>query len=289
MDPGPRSHEGRDVAVGPDREVAARVFGERFDSALITSYDAFGRDVDLREVATLGIVVGPRIEEVLEVVEAQQDAGLWPRRVLLGLPADLSGRDALDAALSRRPSVAVSSVAETSRGLLLTLDDAANVAADDQRRALAKITAHTLAPTARESAGRPRWSSLLLARRRLVALVGGAVLTTTLVLLALLVAIGRSGAGASGVEIVLLVLVLIAQAATLLGTAYGVRLARASRAEQQEDGRVSRERTDRLVTLTGKAASREEQALRDIARLEREILALGRFQSRLRVELRDRS
>jgi hypothetical protein len=286
MDPGPEKGDRVDVAVGPDRAVAARVFGDRFDSALVTTYDAFDRDVDLRTVSTLGVTAGPGLDSVHERVEHDHD--LWPMHVLVGLPPDLAGREHLDAALRRRPSIAVSRTTETERGLVLDLDHAANVPPEDGRRALAKIAAHGLGVTEPVSVPSPHGLARLDARQRLVLLAAAAAVARVVVLAVVLVVVGRSG-GVDGVLVTLVTLALLGEGAIALGTAYVMVLARQARARQEHLRHELTARTDRLLELARDAARHDDVALRELEQVRAEITALGRLGARARIEARERS
>ena len=290
MDFGPGTGDLRDVAVGPSREVAARVFGGRFDSALVTTYDAFDADVDLATVDSIGVAAGPGLDTLLDRVRAEAPA-LWPARVLVGLPTDRTGRKALEAALARHPDVALADVVESDRGLVLGLDHAENVAPEDRQRVLATLrtapatAAPDVVPAATED--HPRRTGLT--GRPLLARAGAVAFALTMVFLAVLVGVGQSSLGADGVLVTLLAGVLVAEIAIAVGVLYALRLARQGRAEQQEQRQLLLARTDRLIHLARTAAAKDKEKLREVEQLRREVDALGRLQSRARVEARERS
>jgi hypothetical protein len=298
MDFGPGSGGPRDVAVGPTRDVAAAVFGAQFDSALITSYDAFDADVDLSEVASLGAVAGPGLADLLNRLE-RDGAGLWPERVLLGLPADLAGRDALVSALAGHPSVAVSGLSESRRGVVVSLGHAGQVPAEDHARYVEELrTRMPSAPAAADQTNvlpaptpaRRRMPDLLATpqRRRLAAQAGAIVLVAAILVAAVLVAIGQSELGAHGVLVTVVLATALAQCVVALGVLYAVRLARHTRAAQQELHRQLLARTDQLVRLSKNAVGKDKEILRDLEQLHREVAALGRLQARGRIEERER-
>jgi hypothetical protein len=285
MDFGPESGGRRDVAVGPDRRIAARVFGDRFDSPVVTSYSAFDADVDLASVARIGAVAGPGLPGLLDRL-ARDGADLWPDRVILGLPADRAGRAELDAALSNHPAVSVAAVTETDRGLVMDLGRAADISPAIRERALATISARprpAATPTpggGERSARTPRQLLVPAAAVGLLLLVVG---------IALLFAIGQSDLGAEGVVVALLVLLLLVQVIVAAGVLYAVRLARDASADNQEQRRLLIARTDRLISLARASAAKDKEALGEIELLQREIVALGRLQARTRVEWLEQS
>jgi hypothetical protein len=288
MDFGPGSGDRRDVAVGPSRELAARVFGGRFDSALVTTYDAFDTDVDLATVASIGVAAGPGLDALLDRLETEA-THLWPERVLLGLPADRAGRKILDTALARHPSVAVAEVVESDRGLVLSLDRAANVPSEARERALATIRTPVpeVEATPDPATDRARGAGRAT-RRQLLVRAGLLASALAVVLVVVLVVVGRSPAGTDGVLVTLMVVGLLPEVVIAMGVAYAVRLARQTRAEHQEQRRLLLDRTDRLIGLARMAASRDKETLGELELLRHEVDALGRLQSRARAEARER-
>lgn len=277
MDFGPGSGVPREVAVGPSREVAAQVFGDRFDEPLVTSYAAFDTDVDLVAGGTIGIVAAPGLNGLIDRLE-RQAPHLWPQHVLLGLPPGLEGRDVLETTLATLPSVAVKDLVLTDRGVVVVLDHASEVEPERGARFLAELRGATPPHGRSHPAGtEPARPDRTPRRVRLRAAIAATALLVALLAVALLLA-GR-GAGTDGVVVTLLVATLVAQGITLVGVGYAVRISREGRAELLELRRLA----------SRKPGTRDQEVSRHLARVEEEILALGRLQARARVERREDS
>jgi hypothetical protein len=140
MPSGPRPASRREVAVGPDRVGAARIFGRLLDDAHVTSYDDLALEVAPTALGTLALVASAPATELVSGLPGPVAATL-PERLLLGTGEDLAERTELLRALEANPALRPRTLTLADGAVVVALAPAADVDDDTAARVLADLRA----------------------------------------------------------------------------------------------------------------------------------------------------
>jgi hypothetical protein len=130
--PGP----GRDLVVGPDRLVAARIFGPSIDGGHVTSFADLDAETDLATVRSLCVVAAAETADLLGAITT---TGHRPEQIVLGAADDAAGRDALLLTLGACPDLRPDTWERDGRAIVVRL-----VPADAAVRSVASKVARDL-------------------------------------------------------------------------------------------------------------------------------------------------
>lgn len=300
MDPGSGGRSA--IALAPDRESAAVVFGPVLDGALITTYDR--APAELLRARTLALLAAPGTSEVLRRLDLAEE---WPDRVLLGVPLGPDAGTTILDLLADHPDVAPTEVTAAPEGLLVRLAPAGSAPPDAVRRAREALlgvvdpAAAASTPGADAAADGPAPSPDARGRRWRVPGARAALGATLLgiVLVAAVLAAWAAGPGALAALAAAVAVLCAFGCGLALGALFMVRQVRDEAAATGRRHRVVVRRMNTLLQKSRNAARNQRALARDLQahrhetahrldQIQRQIEALGRLASRAQAESRDR-